>query len=556
MLIRKILLCLIVIQTLSIQNFPQAFEPNVLAIVGEHKIYVDEFSDRYSNYLFATGMKDNLFVRESILNGVISELLLTYYDDNSNIISNDEYKKEINWVSKQSSLAYLKDQEIYAKISVSDDELRNTFIKVNENLSASHLYAQTLGEAEYLHNLLQMGVDWDNLAAQVFTDSTLRNNGGYLGYFTWGDMDPAFEETAYSLKVGEISKPVKTKNGYSIIRLEGRTPHPLLTEYEFQNKKNKLEQVLKLKKKVEYEKNYTDSIFDKSKYSLNQQSLDNISGYLQLSDIEKNESVVKISDETVTVNYGDLTLSEKFIVEQLKQIPEYHRARINTSEVLKTVIQGITMQQLLYAEVVKKEYDKVPAVVKESEKNKKAVFLKYKMKAILSDVQVSDSSLKVFYENNLSSFKYPSEVSIQEIIIDNKLKADSIYELIVREEDFGKMAKAYSLRKASAQNDGVIEYSELSKFGSVKKMFWQSEVGKVIGPLEVYGYYGIFKVLGKREGKQKLFEDVKENVLSLYKFENKKILLENYLDKIKKRVKISINNNVLSSIKFLEKDIN
>ena len=536
----------------STQFLSQSFNSNELAFVGDQIIYTDDFKARYSDYLFETGIKDNLAVRQAMLNGIISELLLSHYDDNSKILANDEYVKEINWVSKQSPLAYLKDQEIYAKITVSDEELRNAFIRVNENLSASHLYAQTLEEAEYLYDLVQMGVDWDNLAAQVFSDSTLRNNGGNLGYFTFGDMDPAFEEAAYNLKVGEISKPVRTKTGYSIIRLEDHISNPILTEYEFQNKKSNIERALKLKKKIEYEKNYIDSIFDESKYSLNKESLDKIIEYLQLSDIQKSESNIKISNEIVAVKYDDTSLSEQFVINQLEQIPAYHRARINNVEVLKTAIKGITMQQLLFAEVVKKGYDKVPIVVETTNKLKKQVFLKYKMQYILSEIQISDSSLEMFYEKNLSSFKYPDEISIQEILVEDKSKADSIYQLYLNGEDFGKLAKTFSLRKASANNDGVIQYSPISKFGSVKKELWQTDIGKVIGPLDVYGYYGIFKVLGKRDGKQKPFNVVKDDVESLYKFENKKMLLEDYLKKIKQDVKVFINNNVLSSINFLE----
>jgi parvulin-like peptidyl-prolyl isomerase len=212
------------------------------------------------------------------------------------------------------------------------------------------------------------------------------------------------------------------------------------------------------------------------------------------------------------------------------------------------------MQQLLFAEVVKKGYDKVPIVLETTNKMKKQVFLKYKMQKILTEIQIYDSLLEMFYEKNLSSFKYPDEISIQEILVENKSKADSIYQLYLNGEDFGKLAKTFSLRKASANNDGIIDYSAISKFGSIKKQLWQTEVGKVIGPLDVYGYYGIFKVLGKRDGKQKPFNVVKDDVESLYKFENKKSLLENYLKNIKTKVKIFVNNNVLFSKNFLEKN--
>ena len=81
------------------------------------------------------------------------------------------------------------------------------------------------------------------------------------------------------------------------------------------------------------------------------------------------------------------------------------------------------------------------------------------MQNILSEIQISDSSLEMFYEKNLSSFKYPDEISIQEILVEDKSKADSIYQLYLNGEDFGKLAKTFSLRKTSANNDGVIQYS-------------------------------------------------------------------------------------------------
>ena len=153
-----------------------------IVTVGQHKIYKDQFADRYIDYLLATGIKDNIVVREAILDNMINEILLYYYDDNEALFSDVEYKKELAWVEKQSVLAYLKDQEVYAKINVSEKEVRQAFARVNEKIAASHLYAPTLEEAENLYKLLEIGVDWDNIAAQVFTDSTLRNNGGYLGY--------------------------------------------------------------------------------------------------------------------------------------------------------------------------------------------------------------------------------------------------------------------------------------------------------------------------------------------------------------------------------------
>ncbi|OGU84279.1 MAG: hypothetical protein A2W11_01995 [Ignavibacteria bacterium RBG_16_35_7] len=150
----------------------QSSDSVTIASVGQHKIYKDQFVDRYTDYLLATGIKDNIVVREAILDNMINEILLYHFDDNKDLFSNPEYQKESAWAEKQSVLAYLKDQEVYAKIKVTEREVREAFVRVNKKIAASHLFAPTLEEAENLYKLLEIGVDWDNLAAQVFTDST------------------------------------------------------------------------------------------------------------------------------------------------------------------------------------------------------------------------------------------------------------------------------------------------------------------------------------------------------------------------------------------------
>jgi parvulin-like peptidyl-prolyl isomerase len=60
---------------------------------------------------------------------------------------------------------------------------------------------------------LDGGADFAKLAAGYSDDPGSKNKGGNLGFFekTW--MVPAFSDTAFSLKKGEISEPVKTRFG-------------------------------------------------------------------------------------------------------------------------------------------------------------------------------------------------------------------------------------------------------------------------------------------------------------------------------------------------------
>lgn len=73
-------------------------------------------------------------------------------------------------------------------------------------------------EATNLYNKLIKGEDFDKLMKEFGEDpGVAQNPDGYM--FTKGDMVEEFEKTAYELKVGEISKPVKSSFGYHIIKL-------------------------------------------------------------------------------------------------------------------------------------------------------------------------------------------------------------------------------------------------------------------------------------------------------------------------------------------------
>lgn len=521
----------------------------VLATIGSHQITLSEFSDRYTDYLVSAGVQDKYYIREAILNNLINEVILYYYDDNKSTFNDLEYSNEMEWVRKQAILAFLKDQEVYAKISVTEDELRDAFVKVNENISARHLFTATDDEANNLYNLLQMGFDFNTLAKQVFTDSVLQNNGGYLGYFTWGDMDPEFEDAAFKLKIGEISKPVKTAHGYSIIKLEDRQPHPLLTEYEFQTKKNKLEQTLRLRKRNPFERNYLNQIYDKSKVIFNEQALEEL--WENLRSISTVENINRNNDEVSCVEYDGKKYPSSLIEQKISEIPSYHKNKITSREALKAVIEGLIIQERLYDEAIKKGYDTVSVVKKTVNKLQDNTFLKFKLLNILDTAIVSDSELIEYYKNNIHYFTLPEEINLQEILVDRKDLSDSLLELIKSGKDFGELARNFSLRDWSAKNNGEIGFSPIDKFGNLKETFSNSNVGELIGPVRIENYYGLFKILGKKDPRPIEFSIIKKSVRDAFIFEQRTKLRDEYINKIRNGLEIKIDYKLLASFNIL-----
>lgn len=72
-------------------------------------------------------------------------------------------------------------------------------------------------------DILAGKISFEDAAKKYSTDQTSNEKGGDLGWFEAEQLQvPAFREAAKTLKVGEISQPLKTQYGFHIIRLEER----------------------------------------------------------------------------------------------------------------------------------------------------------------------------------------------------------------------------------------------------------------------------------------------------------------------------------------------
>lgn len=88
-----------------------------------------------------------------------------------------------------------------------------------EDLSEEAALART----KAIRERIVKGEDFAAVAKAESDDAGSGAQGGDLGTFGHGRMVPVFEESAFTLPIGEISQPVKSQFGWHLIQVQGRT---------------------------------------------------------------------------------------------------------------------------------------------------------------------------------------------------------------------------------------------------------------------------------------------------------------------------------------------
>jgi hypothetical protein len=222
--------------------------PYPAAFVGTSSVRLSEYTDSVyhaKHYYDRTGVDQPENYKSEILdNLIVRRIILAQAKKYGITVTNNEvdaqFKQEVEQYGGEDKAAELlldlydfkiRDIKELIRYKMIEDKLRE---KVPVRVHASHILVavdskadkKKVAEAEKLANDLykkvQGGEAFQTVAKKYSQDTATKDTGGDLGFFEKGQFVKEFEEVAFRLKIGEISKPVKTEFGYHIIKVTER----------------------------------------------------------------------------------------------------------------------------------------------------------------------------------------------------------------------------------------------------------------------------------------------------------------------------------------------
>lgn len=151
---------------------------------------------------------------------------------------------------------------------VTDKEVSETFEKYKEQFNTpeqvrtSEILVKTEDEAKAIIKELEGGKDFAELAKAKSLDTLTKENGGDTNFYAKGQKEEAITNAAFKLAKNEVSAPVKTEEGYVVIKLTDRKEAHTATLDE---KKDEIKRTLIGQKVAEQQETWLADLKEKMK---------------------------------------------------------------------------------------------------------------------------------------------------------------------------------------------------------------------------------------------------------------------------------------------------
>lgn len=497
-----------------------------LASIGNYQVDEDHFVAAFKRYYYRAGqaLAPDIRTKKAILNEEFEPYVVAQYAIDQGWDRDAESARYKNMIKRKVYAEEYLNRMILDTVRVREAEIRELFLKFNTTLRASHLFARDKATIDSLYQLLGQGVSFDKLAHENFQNRYLAQNGGDIGYFTVDEMDLAFENAAYDMKVGEISRPVKTNQGYSIIRLTDRVSQPIITEQQFALKKDQLEVISRKRQRemaTRLHLKHTVASLNIDEAAIQQlwNEVRNQRTAFLSDNYEKAGLSVSIGDlkEVELARKGDFTFTGRDFLREGWYTPVPSRSRINRDFEFANFVKG-----LMYRSYVIDKFKKSGLAESHSVQGSiDETFTNYLNNRVLdtlrSSVEITPEELRDEYEKNKSQYASSLELNMAQIVVADEQQGNRVAQRLRQGANFQDVLKKYTLDGESLMTGGELGFRPVERFQELAPKVRTAKPGEIMGP---FAYkmkrYVVYKCLGRREPRTLSFEEALPQVRQVF----------------------------------------
>lgn len=306
----------------------------------ERTVY--DFESSYVEHLLSTGRSDTKSERNAHLNKMIDEILLASSAANKGLTDHPTYQSALQHEERKSMIdTYFVDRMEEEIPPLTDEEVRLAYAKRLRKVYIRQLYAKDPAELEEAYRELEDGESFVDVANRFYQTSTYDSLAGYLGPVSYFGIDDVVAEAAYGTNEGEYTKPVRSRLGHHILYVEYIEFPGLLTEDDYQYRRQGVKSQLRLRRQRMISNDYIFELMSRLNVETNNPNILKLRDVIEQLDGEGILQEVMEGDASETVWKDDRVASLASSFDPSAELASYIRDGIRRSFTFGDYIQWL-----------------------------------------------------------------------------------------------------------------------------------------------------------------------------------------------------------------------
>jgi len=564
---------LILFLLLTSSLFAQNADDKVLAKVGEKKITLREFKERYelTPQVGRHNKNREEYLKEELLYSMIAEKLWALESEKLNLDTTEIMRYTFAALQKMYWRDALYTEEVKNKVVITPDEYTVARQRSAWNLNTKYLFAETKREIDSLYKILLNGFPFDTLL--TYRPENNLQKEPYIVYF--GRMEKFVEDTLYNMKPGAYSPPLKSPEGWYIFKVVSIEQNLITNEKQAKELEKNIKRVIEARATNKAFDNFVNPFFKDMNVIADGEVFWSFS----------NKIIEKIKNRKIKSNIKDgenVGLTDEDFNSILKEIPadtlnmvfiKFDKNPISLREFLHDFFfegfYSVSMNDnILRAKLnsrvklfIEKEFLAREAVARNLNNSEEVKHFLNMWRdnylsslfrnTLLKDAKVTDDEVLAKYNEQNKSNLPTMQVNIVEVLTDSLDVVEKILSELDKGADLGNLARKHTKRSWTKEKNGEFGFFPTNAYGEIGRIAGEMEVGDIYGPLKTDDGYSIFKLIGKKEATDNLakpFEEIQGELKKQLKIEK---LSEKMIDKtveLANKYGVSVDEQLLKSV--------
>jgi foldase protein PrsA len=531
---------------------PEFNDKRVVLQVADNKLTLGEVLKRYATTEFKD-VDQEYKVKSDMVQNTLERFLLIEGAKENGIkptIDSTYYRREL--------LKQLYNEKIMNKISISDKDIESFFNKYGGEVQAGHILVADSSLAESLYTAIKNGVEFEKLAKDFSQDPLSADKGGSMGYVSYGRFEDEFQNAIFSMKLGEISRPIQSRNGWHIAKVFDKIKN---TPADLEKDKSKYRELVHQYKQKTMVRDFIEDVRSEYDYKINTANFDLLKRKAEESKASKTKQPglpssayldsTLFSDSELKLNIidydgGGITIND--YLELMKGYRPQRAPEFNDTGKMNDILEGMAMPALLERMAYKEGIDKTEAFKADWGYLQGSDLMQQMKNKIQGQAgPVTEEEIIKYYNEHRQDFFMPDQIRASALAVKTREEASELLKRAVGGANFYQLAVKYSVDKKTGSQGGDLNFFTIARYTPIYNAAEKMEKNQLGGPVEMDGNWWIFKLTDRILKRPKELDLVRADITNRVSIEKAQNLYNEWIENMKKKIPSTMNLDLIKS---------